>query len=245
MPSTELNVTITNAQFHLVILAVLIIVAPPASSRWWWPAEAAIVVLSTLSGPIRVSILLPVAALSLWPAASAVHNRSHRASDRSRRRSDYTFTLSTIPSSPSGDRRVDSYGSLSPTAHLSGRHTSRRGGGEAPQASTACRATTLAAHGLHGGPSRGGLHRPSKPHGSFSRIQIAAVLIVGSRLTFLSCPHQQWYSDRGQPGWGTLLPDGASGVGGDAGLGCHPPALAAPHDGASGIDRGMHAERLQ
>ena len=64
MPSSELNVTITNAQWHLVILAVLVVFAAP-SPRWYWRVfDMLVVVLSALSGPFAF-ILLPLALLWL------------------------------------------------------------------------------------------------------------------------------------------------------------------------------------
>ncbi len=62
MPSTELNVDITTAQFHLLVLAFLVIVAAEPK-RWYWKTfDVAVVVLCGLSGPFAY-ILLPVAAL--------------------------------------------------------------------------------------------------------------------------------------------------------------------------------------
>jgi hypothetical protein len=62
MPSTELNVDITTAQFHLLVLAVLVIVAPEPR-RWYWTAfDVMVVVLCGLSGPFAY-VLAPVAAL--------------------------------------------------------------------------------------------------------------------------------------------------------------------------------------
>jgi hypothetical protein len=65
MPSTQLNVTITSAQFHLAILATLVIIAPEPK-RWYWIAfDLSTVVLCGLSGPF-VYILLPITLLCLW-----------------------------------------------------------------------------------------------------------------------------------------------------------------------------------
>jgi hypothetical protein len=62
MPSTELNVDITTAQFHLLVLAFLVVVASEPK-RWPWKAfDVAVVLLCGLSGPFAY-ILLPVAAL--------------------------------------------------------------------------------------------------------------------------------------------------------------------------------------
>ena len=62
MPSTEINVTVGAAQFHLVLLATLVLIAPP-SPRWGWRAfDAATVALCALTGGF-VYILLPCALL--------------------------------------------------------------------------------------------------------------------------------------------------------------------------------------
>ena len=62
MPSTELNVDITSAQFHLLVLAVLVVVAAEPQ-RWYLRGfDVAVVLLCGLSGPFAY-ILLPVAAL--------------------------------------------------------------------------------------------------------------------------------------------------------------------------------------
>jgi len=62
MPSTELNVDITSAQFHLLVLAILVVVAAEPQ-RWYWRGfDVAVVLLCGLSGPFAY-ILLPVAAL--------------------------------------------------------------------------------------------------------------------------------------------------------------------------------------
>jgi hypothetical protein len=64
MPSTELNVTITTAQFHLAILATLVIVAPEPKQWYWVAFDLSAVALSGLSGPFAY-ILLPVSLLCL------------------------------------------------------------------------------------------------------------------------------------------------------------------------------------
>ncbi|HUZ68164.1 MAG TPA: hypothetical protein VMU65_00490 [Candidatus Saccharimonadales bacterium] len=59
LPVAELDVTITGAQFHLVILATLVIVAPDPR-RWYWTTfDLVAVLLCGFSGPF-VYILLPV-----------------------------------------------------------------------------------------------------------------------------------------------------------------------------------------
>lgn len=61
IPSFELNATITNAQWHLFILAIMVLVARPPS-RWWSRVfDAAAVTMSCLTGPFVV-LLLPAAA---------------------------------------------------------------------------------------------------------------------------------------------------------------------------------------
>lgn len=65
MPSTELNVDIASAQFHLVILATLVLIAPP-SPRWWWRAfDVATVALCALTGAF-VFVLAPIGLLWWW-----------------------------------------------------------------------------------------------------------------------------------------------------------------------------------
>ena len=65
MPSTELNVDVASAQFHLAILATLVLVAPPPD-RWGWRVfDVATMALCALTGAF-VYILLPVALLWWW-----------------------------------------------------------------------------------------------------------------------------------------------------------------------------------
>jgi hypothetical protein len=62
LPADELNVDITSAPFHLVILATLVIVAP-VPKRWYWKAfDLTAILLCGFSGPF-VYILLPVTAI--------------------------------------------------------------------------------------------------------------------------------------------------------------------------------------
>ena len=62
MPSTELNVTITNAQFHLALLALLVVLAPP-SRNWLWRAfDITTVALTGITGPF-VYVLVPLCVL--------------------------------------------------------------------------------------------------------------------------------------------------------------------------------------
>jgi hypothetical protein len=65
MPSTELNITITNSQYHLAILATLVVLAA-APRRWWGRVfDVFIVGLCALTGPF-VFLLLPMALFWWW-----------------------------------------------------------------------------------------------------------------------------------------------------------------------------------
>lgn len=62
MPADTLDVTITAAPFHLVILATLVVIAPKPQ-RWYWAAfDVSVAILCGLSGPFAY-ILFPVALL--------------------------------------------------------------------------------------------------------------------------------------------------------------------------------------
>jgi hypothetical protein len=60
LPSFELNVQLTNAQWHLAILAVLVLAAAPAQGAAAKAFDILVLALSGLSGPFAV-ILLPAA----------------------------------------------------------------------------------------------------------------------------------------------------------------------------------------
>jgi hypothetical protein len=62
MPTTELNVTLTNAPFHLAVLATLVIIAPGARGWGWRGFDVAVIGLTAVTGPF-VYVLLPVAVL--------------------------------------------------------------------------------------------------------------------------------------------------------------------------------------
>lgn len=64
MPSAELNVDITNAPFHLAILAALVILAPEPKGWYWIAFDLLAVALCGLSGAFAY-ILLPVTVLWL------------------------------------------------------------------------------------------------------------------------------------------------------------------------------------
>jgi hypothetical protein len=70
IPSYELNATITNAQWHLAILAILVLIAAPATRRGWHLFDISVLTLSGLTGPFA-ALLLPVVLLRMWlvPAA--------------------------------------------------------------------------------------------------------------------------------------------------------------------------------
>jgi len=58
--TTELNVTITNAPFHLAVLATLVILAPEARGWGWRAFDVAVIALTAVTGPF-VYVLLPIA----------------------------------------------------------------------------------------------------------------------------------------------------------------------------------------
>jgi hypothetical protein len=62
IPSMELNVTITNALWHLAIVAVLVTIAPAPTNRAWKAFDVVVVALCALSGPFAY-ILFPAAVL--------------------------------------------------------------------------------------------------------------------------------------------------------------------------------------
>ncbi len=70
IPSFELNATLTNAQWHLAILAVLVLIAEPSKSRPWRVVEFTAVMLSGLTGPFA-ALLLPVSVTRCWLAPVA------------------------------------------------------------------------------------------------------------------------------------------------------------------------------
>lgn len=64
IPNFEVHANITNAQWHLAILAFMVVVAAP-SPRWWWRAfDVAVLLLCALSGPFII-LLAPIA-LAVW-----------------------------------------------------------------------------------------------------------------------------------------------------------------------------------
>lgn len=65
LPNGEINANITNAQWHLALLAFLVIVARRPRSRWARALDCIVVAVSCLSGPFCL-VLVPVAAAWWW-----------------------------------------------------------------------------------------------------------------------------------------------------------------------------------
>lgn len=63
--SRELDATITEAQWHMALLAALVLLAAPSASRLWRLFDLGVVLLSGLTGPFCLA-LLPVAAVIWW-----------------------------------------------------------------------------------------------------------------------------------------------------------------------------------
>lgn len=64
IPNFEVHANITNAQWHLAILAFMVVVATPGR-RWWWRVfDLSVLVVCGLSGPF-VILLAPIA-LAVW-----------------------------------------------------------------------------------------------------------------------------------------------------------------------------------
>ena len=62
--SRELDVVITNAQWHLAFLACILVLAPPPATWKWRVLDVSVLLLSGLTGPFCV-FLLPVAVI-MW-----------------------------------------------------------------------------------------------------------------------------------------------------------------------------------
>jgi hypothetical protein len=65
LPNAEINLNLTNVQWHLAILAFLIVVAHPARHRWARIAEDVVIVLAVLTGPFCF-VLLTIAGVWYW-----------------------------------------------------------------------------------------------------------------------------------------------------------------------------------
>lgn len=70
LPNAEIDLNITNVQWHVVLLAFLIIVATPPRSRLAKTVDCAIVVASALTGPFGL-LLVPIAAIWYWRRRAA------------------------------------------------------------------------------------------------------------------------------------------------------------------------------
>jgi hypothetical protein len=63
--SWEIHANLTNAQWHLALLAFIVIIAEPSNRPLWRIFDIGIILLSGLSGPFSL-LLTPIAALRWW-----------------------------------------------------------------------------------------------------------------------------------------------------------------------------------
>jgi hypothetical protein len=63
--SRELDAAITEAQWHMALMAVLVVLSSPSQRKAWRVFDVAIVLLSGLTGPFCIA-LLPIAAFVWW-----------------------------------------------------------------------------------------------------------------------------------------------------------------------------------
>jgi len=63
--SWEIHANLTNAQWHLALLAFMVIVAKPDNLPVWRCFDTGVVLLSGLSGPFSI-LLVPIAAIRIW-----------------------------------------------------------------------------------------------------------------------------------------------------------------------------------
>jgi hypothetical protein len=63
--SWEIHANLTNAQWHLALLAFMVIVAKPDTRPVWRCFDTGVVLLSGLSGPFSI-LLVPIAAIRIW-----------------------------------------------------------------------------------------------------------------------------------------------------------------------------------
>ncbi len=61
----EIHANITNAQWHLALLACMAVLATPSQNLIWRICDLGVVLLSSLSGPFSI-LLTPIAALRWW-----------------------------------------------------------------------------------------------------------------------------------------------------------------------------------
>lgn len=72
LPNAEINASLTNAQWHLAVLAFLVLVVRPPQSRWVQVVDVLVVALACLSGPFGL-VLVPIAFTVWWR-----RHQSHR-----------------------------------------------------------------------------------------------------------------------------------------------------------------------
>lgn len=63
--SYEINANITNAQWHLALLACMVVLAAPSRLLIWRCFDVGVVLISALSGPFAI-LLTPIAAIRWW-----------------------------------------------------------------------------------------------------------------------------------------------------------------------------------
>ena len=63
--SREIHVVLTNAQFHMALLAVLVVLAAPPNKWYWRLFDVLVIVVSSLTGPFCIP-LLAITSLSWW-----------------------------------------------------------------------------------------------------------------------------------------------------------------------------------
>ncbi|NMG11230.1 hypothetical protein [Brasilonema sp. UFV-L1] len=63
--SFEIHANITNAHWHLALLACMVVLATPSHVLVWQVFDIAVIVLSALSGPFSI-LLTPIAAIMWW-----------------------------------------------------------------------------------------------------------------------------------------------------------------------------------
>jgi hypothetical protein len=72
--SLETFGNLTNSQWHMALLAFLIVVSPPAVTPAWRVFDAAILAISSLSGPFTL-LMIPFCLVALWKYRNAIRTR--------------------------------------------------------------------------------------------------------------------------------------------------------------------------
>jgi len=67
--------TLTNAQWHMALLAFLIVVSPPPANSYWRIFDAIVLALSSLSGPFCL-FMLPFCFVNFWKSRSDLRARA-------------------------------------------------------------------------------------------------------------------------------------------------------------------------